>query len=389
MAVRPEEADVTGWLLHLKGRGPAAGRFAAMSERPDDARRAGPDDGDRRSRLLGIKLRALVADHVGRPIDSEPEGFPHGAALRDGDAAWVLVEGPAARLLGAARAWSIRHDASSLHLVVEQDTGLLARRAQRLAFPVTVWFPQDRLLLPVVAEPLVEAPPPLPEHLELVEVIEAAGATPNVEHGVVVGEVRGLEVCRVVDEPTVGHFAELGDIDIAPPPDAITADIGTMDGVLLEVGVGANDREAFRLLHGDIPTVEALAAVVDSVLAHRSPDAPQHPLNRLGQERYLRWRLEQDPALVGMAAVSPAEPPQPRPNLKDPVPCVARAIGADGSESRVVCSVGVDVDLVGFVADVQEMTGGPIIVALRDRDAVPITRELLALLAVPPDVRIV
>ena len=240
------------------------------------------------------------------------------------------------------------------------------------------------MLLPVVAEPLVDPATASPEHLELVGVIEAAGATANVEHGIVVGEVRGLEVCRVVDQPTVGHFAELGDIDIAPPtPVTLT------EGVLLEVGVGANDREAFRLLHGDIPTVEALAAVVDSVLAHRSSDAPQHPLNRLGQERYLRWQLEQDPSLVEMVAVSPAEPPQPRPNLKDPIPCVARAIGPDGRESMLVCSVGVDVDLVGFVADVQEMVDAPVIVALRSRDAVSITRDVLALLATPVDIRVV
>jgi hypothetical protein len=356
-----------------------------MSEIPDGGREpTGSTNDDRRSRLLGIKLRALVGEHLGRSVESEPEGIPRGAALADDGAAWVLVDGPAARSLGAALAWSIRHDATSLHLVAEHDTGLLARRAQRFAFPITVWYPQDRVLLPVVAEPLVGSPAPLPEHLELVPVIEAAGATANVEHGVVVGEVRGLEVCRVVDHPTVGHFAELGDIDIAPPPGSVSD-----DGVLLEVGVGSNDREAFRLLHGDIPTVEALAAVVDSVLAHRSADAPQHPLNRLGQERYLRWRLEQEPALVDMTSVTPAGPPQPRPNLKDPIPCVARGIGTDGSEAIIVCSVGVDVDLVGFVADVQEMADAPVIVALRARDAVPITRELLALLAAPPEVRVV
>jgi hypothetical protein len=356
-----------------------------MPEFPDGrSEPTGSTNDDRRSRLLGIKLRALVGEHLGRSIGSEPEGFPHGAAFIDEGAAWILVEGAAARSLGAALAWSIRHGATSLHLVVERDTGLLARRAQRFAFPITVWYPQERVLLPVVAEPLAGSPAPLPEHLELVPVIEAAGATATVEHGVVAGEVRGLEVCRVVDQPTVGHFAELGDIDIAPPIDTATG-----DGVLLEVGVGANDREAFRLLHGDIPTVEALAAVVDSVLAHRSSDAPQHPLNRLGQERYLRWRLEQDPELVGMATVSPAEPPQPRPNLKDPIPCVARGVGPDGSEATLVCSTGVDVDLVGFVADVQEMTDAAVVVALRARDAVPITRDLLALLAVPPEVRVV
>jgi hypothetical protein len=359
-----------------------AGRFAAMSETQDGA--PAPAD-DRRSRLLGIKLRALVGEHLGNPIDAEPVGFPSGAALCVDGVAWVLIEGTAARSLGAGLAWSIRQGASSLHLVVENDSGLLARRAQRCAFPVTVWFAQDRVLLPVVPEPLAATPSPSPSHLQMVAVIEDAGATAVVEHGVVVGEVRGLEVCRVVDEPTVGHFAELGDFDVPAPAGPASA----ADGVLLEVGVGANDREAFRMLHGDIPTVEALAAVVDAVLAHRSLEAPQHPLNRLGQERFLRWQLEQDPALVGMVEVAALAPPQPRPNLKDPIPCVARGVGVDGQESTIVCSVGVDVDLVGFVADVQNMGDSPVIVALRQRDAVGITRDVLGLLSTPVDIRLV
>jgi hypothetical protein len=354
-----------------------------MSETPQGAAQASTDD-DRRSRLLGIKLRALIGDHLGRTIEAEGERFPGGAAICVDGAAWVLVDGAAARSLGAALAWSFRHEATSLHLVVEHDSGTLARRAQRLAFPVTVWFPQDRVLLPVVAEPLAAPPAPSPEHLALSDVIEDAGATALVEHAVVVGEVRGLEVCRVVDQPTVGHFAELGDFDIPAPVGPQSA-----DGVLLEVGVGANDREAFRMLHGDIPTVEALAAVVDSVLAHRSPDSPQHPLNRLGQERYLRWRLEQDPALIDMVEVTAAEPPQPRPNLKDPIPCVATAVGRDGTASTIVCSVGVDLDLVGFVADVQEMREAPVIVVLRTRDALPITHDVLGMLSVPVDIRLV
>jgi hypothetical protein len=353
-----------------------------MSDGLDGDRQPASAD-DRRSRLLGIKLRALVAEHLGCPVDIESEAFPSGAAMYVDGVAWMLVDGPAARSLGPALAWSIRRGATSLQLVAEHDTGLLARRAQRLEFPVAVWYPQDRALLPAVAEPLAESTSPQPEHLELLAVIEAAGATPNIEHGVVVGEVRGLEVCRVVDTPTIGHFAELGDIDIAPEGLTVT------DGVLLEVGVGANDREAFRLLHGDIPTVEALAAVVESVLAHRSPDAPQHPLNRLGQERALRWQLGEDPSLIGMVAVTPSEPPQPRPNLKDPIPCVARAVDPQGRTWMVVCSVGVDVDLVGFVADVQEMSDVPIIVALRARDAISVTRELLALLASPVEIRTV
>jgi hypothetical protein len=355
-----------------------------MNERSADARHETATTDDRRSRLLGIKLRALVAEHLGREVVAEPEGFPSGAALVDDAAAWVLVDGSAARSLGPALAWAIRHHATSLHLVVEHDSGLVARRAQRLAFPVTVWYPEDRTLLPVVPEPLAPSAAAIAEHLAFAAVIEAAGATVNVEHGVVAGEVRGLEVCRVVESPTVGHFAELGDFD-APS----TSEATPSAGVLLEVGVGANDREAFRMLHGDIPTVEALATVVESVLAHRCADAIQHPLNRLGQERYLRWQLEQDPPLVGMTSVMAHEPPQPRPNLKDAIPCVARAVDASGQEYALVCSVGVDVDLVGFVADVQSTVGAAVIVVLRERDAIALTRELLALLAVPVGIRTV
>jgi len=340
-----------------------------------------PADEERRRRLLGIKLRALVVEHLGRAVDVDPEEFPSGAAMVIDDAAWVLVDGSAARSLGPALAWAIRRGATSLDLVAELDAGVLARRANHLDFPTTIWFPEGRVLLPVVPEPLPVPAAPLDEHLDLVPVIEAAGATVNVEHGVVVGEVRGLEVCRVVDQPTVGHFAELGDID-APNPEPVT-------GVLLEVGVGANDREAFRMLHGDIPTLEALTAVVGAVLDHRSPDAPQHPLNRLGQERYLRWQLEVDPGLVDLVAVEAAQPPQPRPNLKDPMPCLARGVDDAGTEVTVICSVGVDLDLVGFVADVQEMVDGPVIVALRERDAVAITRDVLGLLSAPVDIRVV
>ncbi len=158
-------------------------------------------------------------------------------------------------------------------------------------------------------------PNPLPvstEHEELRSLIVAGGATPHVEHGVLFGEVRGLEVCRVVDSPTTGFLGELSEL-----AEHLPADEG---GLRLEVGVGAADREAFQLLHGEVPTVEALVSVVQAVETHRSTDSPQHPLNRLGVERFLRWQAEQTPALVGCASLTPGQPPLPRPNLKDPDP---------------------------------------------------------------------
>ena len=52
----------------------------------------------------------------------------------------------------------------------------------------------------------------------------------------------------------------------------MAAPIGADDatGVIVEVGVGAPDREAFRIIHGDLPTVTALAEVVATVTGHRT-----------------------------------------------------------------------------------------------------------------------
>ena len=135
--------------------------------------------------------------------------------------------------------------------------------------PIQVWALSGRELQPVPAGAIAGPPSASEAHLALAADIEAAGADVVVEHGVVTGEVRGLEVCRVVD-----------------------VDGG---GVRLEVGVGRHDREAFAIIHGDVPKGAALAGVVAAVVAARSARAPGHPLNRLAPERLLRWRIEQEP----------------------------------------------------------------------------------------------
>ena len=339
----------------------------------------GVTDQDRRSQLLAVKLRALVGDHVGRSIDAETELFPHGAALVDDGAAWVLFDGDVTNSLGAALVWAIRRDVDELHLIGDHRTGDLARRAAGFSLPVHVWYAEGRSLLPAIAVPLAPPPGASPDHLALVELIEQAGATPNVEHGVVVGEVRGLEVCRVVDQPTTGFFDEALELEQL----AARHDPG---GVRLEVGVGAADREAFQLLHGEVPTLEALADVVRAVESHRTVGSPQHPLNRLGIERLLRWHAEQDPSLVGLESLAPAEPPLPRRNLKDPTPCVGRGRDAAGTEVTVVFTSGVDLDALPYVVDVQSTAPGPVKLALPQRDRLPVVERLAALLVEPVEI---
>jgi hypothetical protein len=52
----------------------------------------------------------------------------------------------------------------------------------------------------------------------------------------------------------------------------------------------------------------------------------------------------------------------------------------------VVFSTGADLDLVGFVADVQAASGLPVVSVLPGRDVLPITTELLGLLATPIEI---
>lgn len=350
----------------------------------------------RRSRLLAAKLSALVRDHLGESdgfdLATGADVFPNGAAtLHDGHA-WILVEGPASRSLGPAIAWSLRRGSAAIDLVVDSDAGLLARRAEGFDFPISVWFADERTLLPAIAEPVVEPPVPAPAHLDLRPLIDEAGADPLVEHGVVVGEVRGLEVCRVVDEPTTGLFAEMSDVvgasSAMPDVDAIDERIARRErrGVILEVGVGANDREAFQLLHGDVPTVEALREVVARVAEHRARSAPHHPLNRLARERLLRWEALHDPTRVGFIELAVAEPPVPRPNVRDPAPCVATGRREDRTAAIVVFSSGVDLDLIPFVADLQARRHDPVVIALPERDILPIVERMNDLLLQPADI---
>jgi hypothetical protein len=90
--------------------------------------------------------------------------------------------------------------------------------------------------------------------------------------------------------------------------------------------------------------------------------------------------LQEEPTLVGLRHVEPSEPPLPRPGLNEVVPCVAEGIDVDGERRTLVCSVGVDLDLIPFVADVQAVTDDPIVAVVPSRDLMSITRELAALL---------
>lgn len=324
-------------------------------------------DQDRRAALLAAKLRALVRARWGDVGDTATSGgFPDGAALVDGDRAWVLATSAADRRLGAAMAVARRAGATELHLLVDEDApdagAVAARRAGCFAAPPLVWRVQGTELVPVApAPPAIDVAPP-PEAELYRPVLVDAGLEPVVEGGHLVGELRGLEVARAtVDADGATH---------------------------LEAGVGRFDREVGAMMFADLGETDALTRVVDLVAAHRTPTAPRHPLNQLVPERWLRSVLVASPELVGAAQLRPVGSAVPRANLRDPG--VASAVGTDlhGAPVVVTCSTGVDLEVVPGAAD-DRLAHAPdarSIVVVPARDALGITTDLAAALASPADV---
>jgi hypothetical protein len=239
--------------------------------------------------------------------------------------------------------------------------GVLARRAGAFGTPPAVWRVVGTALSRAEPAPLAPETPLDPEVAHFVDVIRAAGADPVVEHGVLRGEVLGLEVARaVVDD----------------------------EGPVLEVGVGKHDRQAQGMVHADEPTAASLARVVAMVEGHRRAGAPHHPYNRLAPERWLRARAVADPAIVGAAELAPVPSPVDVDDLRKPAPAPAAGVDLEGRPLLAVFSTGVDVDLVPAAADARLADGrNPrLVIVVPERDDHRYVRELAGALRDPAEV---
>jgi hypothetical protein len=266
--------------------------------------------------------------------------------------------------LGSVLAWARARGIDELDILAGEstDAGALARRAAAFELAPAVWRVAGVEIERAEPAPLAEATRPGDDVLAAADALRRAGLDVVVDHGVVSGEVLGLEVARVV---------------VGPEGDA-----------RVEVGVGRTDREAFAMVHGHLPVDEALQSVVDTVRGQRRAGAGAHPLNRLAGERWLRAHLVEDPDRLPGWHVEPVEGPIPRGSVNDVVPAIAAGTDAEGRAVVVACSVGIDLEVVPLAADARDAhdPGARLVIALPARDAHDITRALAAGLRHPAEI---
>ena len=326
------------------------------------------DSSSHASRLAQLRLRAIV----GVRSDVEVSEFGQAAGLVVDDVAWVYVTGRHERSLGPALMWALRNDANALKLFSSECAGDLARISTHFDFVIEV-FEVDAAGVARVAGPkIVEKIEVSVADEMFAEFIKSAGADVVREHGVISGEVCGLEVCRVVRATDSGEFGGAGESGEASDSE-------------LEIGVGAHDRETFKLLHGRTATIESLRKVIAEVAARRAVGAQVHPLNRLARERMLRHYVCQSPQLIGAKSLQVAQPPIVRTNLKDVVPCCAVGVSLTGEKMIVIFNVGVDPDVVSFGADARGQINGSaeLIFAMPTRDIMPAVERVAQMLRRP------
>jgi len=319
------------------------------------------------SNLLVAKLRALSRSGLGVELEavrSVPGGaFGTTATTDQHTMAVCLAESEPSRSLGPALVAFAESAADRLHMLCSADAAIVARRASQFSSKIWVWD--------LVGEELVRAAPasdsevvvPAAELVDLVADLIVLGVEPVFEHGVLTGELMGLEVVRAERDG---------------------------ESWQLRFGVGDFDRDTFAMIHGRDPASTAMSKVVETVSAHRRPGAKPHVLNRISAERWLRAVLIETPARISLQYLAVAEPPIRRTGLREVVPAVA--VGKrNGTEVVVVTSCGIDLDLIPFAADARRrlLPQAPLLVVISERDAHRVTRELAATMNDPAELIVI
>ncbi len=336
------------------------------------------NDPDQRRRLIVAKLKGLIRGHLDSELTIDESlgragGFVASEPGREGQRRGVFYAEDE-RMVGPAVAWALRSNVDPLYIVAEAEhAGALARRtAGMVGLRVEVLEVDGTELKP--ATPTELAPLPVLDRSvwELAPIFSEAGARAVDDHGRVVAEVAGLEVARIVS-PTGSGEAPI--------------EAATTEAARIEVGVGEADRELHTLVHSSMNSDTAVRRAVAMVAVERRRGS-LHPLSRMARERWLRSMLLDDPGTIGLSTLHAVPPLRPRSTVLGHVPIAALGTRQDGSDVVVVCSTGIDLDVVPEAMDYRRRDAPDadlvIVVPERDRHAATV-----ALAAVSPRTEVV
>ena len=276
---------------------------------------------EQRLSLNRSKLRKILLKEDCQEIDSLIDTSGNG--LRGSSTLWVLADQETPEeILGASLLELTAHE--NLHLVIYfenlQDAQITQRRSNALKPSPSIFFFSNgkvNQVEPALFDERKFVEPPLPEFEELCLKFDLEKVY---EFGTWSGEILGLEVLRVFDNE-------------------------------IQVGVGKLDREANSLISRGKPVSDVLSSAVEIVRLSRNSESSLHPLSRLVRERWLRADAVANPREYGMESLILLEPLIERKSLRDSMPTAAMGFDEKGEKVLYVFSVGIDIRLVPFIAD--------------------------------------
>lgn len=317
-----------------------------------------PLDEEQRLSLNRSKLRKILAEdslqEFGNLTDSSGSGIHNNSTL------WVIAdeESPES-LLGASLLELTTQDQLELVIFFEDLEGaqVTQRRASILNPSPSIFFLSDGKPIPVEPATIARRDNLQDAPSEFYDLCSKFGLQPIYECGIWKGEILGLEVMRVTGDE-------------------------------IEVGVGKFDREATSLISSGRPLSEVLASAVEIVTSSRNPESGFHPLSRLARERWLRADALASPEIFGFENLTCVDPPRERESLREMMPAAATGIDAVGEKVLIVFSVGVDICLVSFIADLISIEcPDRVEVVLPEKDILVPVKKCLSYLDIPLDVK--
>ena len=276
---------------------------------------------EQRLSLNRSKLRKILLKEDCQEIDSLIDTSGNG--LRGSSTLWGLADQETPEeILGASLLELTAHE--NLHLVIYfenlQDAQTTQRRSNALKPSPSIFFFSNgkaNQVEPALFDERKFVEPPLPEFEELCLKFDLEKVY---EFGTWSGEILGLEVLRVSDNE-------------------------------IQVGVGKLDREANSLISRGKSVSDVLSSAVEIVRLSRNSESSLHPLSRLVRERWLRADAVANPREYGMESLILLEPLIERKSLRDSMPTAAMGFDEKGEKVLYVFSVGIDIRLVPFIAD--------------------------------------